>query len=130
MVAAGGTIIVDTGDGPVEILDAIEARFIRELPEPPMRFPWTLGTLDQTFARHGCGIRHLPEVRQEFTRAPSAFLAQLERGQASWQWSLDPSAFGPAAARVRAWAEAEFGSLDQPRAYPRASACTPTPSGK
>jgi ubiquinone/menaquinone biosynthesis C-methylase UbiE len=115
VVRAGGTVIVDTGDGPAGILDAIEGMFIAELPDRPRPTPWTLGMIDEAFARHGCHIRRLPEVRLEFAREPSVFLTQLERGQASWQWSLDPSAFGPAAQRVRAWAEAEFGALDQPR---------------
>jgi ubiquinone/menaquinone biosynthesis C-methylase UbiE len=73
VVRPGGTIIVDTGDGPVEILDAIEARFKRELPEQPTPTGWTLRSLDETFARHGCGVRHLPEVRRDFARAHRRF---------------------------------------------------------
>jgi hypothetical protein len=110
-----GPVIVDAVGGPVEILDAVEARFVGELPDRRPPTSWTPGMTGEAFARRGCHIGDLPQVRLEFACAPPAFLARLERGQAWWRWALDPATFGPAAARVRAWAEAEFGSLDQLR---------------
>jgi hypothetical protein len=38
-------------------------------------------------------------------------------GIRSWQWSMDEAAFAPAAGRVRAWAEEQWGSLDEPRSF-------------
>jgi ubiquinone/menaquinone biosynthesis C-methylase UbiE len=115
VVRPGGTILVDTGDGAVEILDAIEARFVEELPQRPTPREWTLEGIDEAFARRGCRVRQLPEVRLDFIRVPAEHLAQLERGQASWQWSMDPSPFQATAQRARAWAESEFGPLERPR---------------
>lgn len=71
--------------------------------------------VDDTFARHGCVRRLLPDVPIRFMQAPSAFIAMLERGQASWEWALDASRFKPAGRLVRAWAEQTIGDMDQPR---------------
>ena len=117
VVRPGGVIVLDTGDGRTDILDDIEARFKMELPEvaPPAR--WTVELLDAAFRRHGCRARLLPPVELQFERAPAELLDKLERGVASWQWSMDARTFRPAADRVRTWAEEQFGALDQPRSF-------------
>ena len=117
VVRPDGAIVVDTGDGAVEVLDEIEAKFIDELPERPPPRRWTREALDAAYRRAGYRVILLPEVRLEFSRAPGDHIEQLERGQSSWQWSMDPSSFEPAARRVRRWAEEAFGPLDKPRRF-------------
>jgi ubiquinone/menaquinone biosynthesis C-methylase UbiE len=116
VVRPGGLVILDAGDGRVDVLDDIEARFKAELPVQPPARRWTVGMLDETFGAHGCEVRLLPAVTLRIPRVPLAFLGQLERGEASWQWSLDATAFRPAAARAKAWAEKRYGPLDEPHA--------------
>jgi SAM-dependent methyltransferase len=111
----GGKVVLDPGNGPVPLRDSIEARFIKEIGQQPGRSEWTVEMTDVEFARLGCVIRALPDVEVRFMQAPSEYISRLELGQASWQWELDASAFGPAAERVRTWATKEFGSLDEPR---------------
>jgi ubiquinone/menaquinone biosynthesis C-methylase UbiE len=117
VVGPAGVVVLDTGDGRVDLLDDIEARFKMELPEqvPPAR--WTVELLDAAFRRHGCSLRLLPPVELQFERAPAELLDQLARGVASWQWSMDERTFGPAADRARSWAEERFGALDHPRSF-------------
>jgi ubiquinone/menaquinone biosynthesis C-methylase UbiE len=111
----GGIILVDPGNGRVPMLEEIEARFIDEIDQEPRRSEWTEQTVDETFARNGCACRRLPDVPVRFIQTPSAFIEQLERGQASWEWELDSSRFEAAGRRVRAWAERVIGDLDEPR---------------
>jgi len=115
VVRPGGLVIVDPGNGRTELLDDIEARFKSELPEEPPPQRWTVDDLDDAFAGHGCVVRLLPPVTLRYSRTPADFLASFERGVASWQWSMNPATFAPAAARVQVWAERQFGSLDTPR---------------
>jgi ubiquinone/menaquinone biosynthesis C-methylase UbiE len=118
VVRPGGVIVLDTGDGRVELLDEIEARFKQELAErPPPLTRWTVDLLDETFRQHGCAVRLLQPVTLHFSQAPAELLAGLASGIRSWQWSMDDTAFGPAADRVRAWAEEKWGSLDEPRSF-------------
>jgi hypothetical protein len=56
------------------------------------------------------------ELEKAASRIPCGFWGQLERGEASWQWSLDATAFSPSAARAKLWAEKRFEHLDEPRA--------------
>jgi ubiquinone/menaquinone biosynthesis C-methylase UbiE len=111
----GGTILVDPGNGRVPMLEEIEARFVDEIDQEPRRSGWTEEMVDERFARNGCVCRRLPDVPVRFMQTPSTFIEQLERGQASWEWSLDASRFEPAGRRVRAWAERVIGELDEPR---------------
>jgi ubiquinone/menaquinone biosynthesis C-methylase UbiE len=117
VVRPGGVIVLDTGDGRTDILDDIEARFKMELPEQTQPTRWTVESLDAAFRRYGCTVGLLPAVELQFERAPAELLDKLERGVASWQWSMDARTFGPAADRVRTWAEEQFGALDQPRSF-------------
>jgi SAM-dependent methyltransferase len=115
VVRPGGTLIVDTGDGPTPVADEIEARFVEELGGHPSPTAWTQADLDHAFDQLGCGRRRLPQVQLNFYRAPSEILSHLASGRASWQWNLDPTKFAPAAERVSAWATAKYGALDKPR---------------
>lgn len=118
VVQPGGVIVLDTGDGRVDVLDAIEVRFKEELrPERPPATRWTIERLDQTFREHGCPVQLLRPVTVRFSASPAELLARLERGVASWQWSMDESAFRPAAERTKIWAQERFGPLDERRDF-------------
>ena len=118
VVQPGGFILLDPGDGKVDVLDQIEARFKEELlPARPPDARWTVELLDEAFRNHGCTLQLLQPFPIRFTTSPAELLVSLERGVASWQWSMDKNSFAPAAERTRAWARERFGSLDEPRVF-------------
>jgi len=82
----------------------VETRFVEEIAQEPRHSQWTVETLDEMFRRFGRVVRPLPDVAVRLRQSPADYLLQPERGQVSWQWELDPSAF-----RTSRWARAELG---------------------
>jgi SAM-dependent methyltransferase len=113
VVRPGGVIVLDTGDGRVEMLDEIEARFKQELAERPPPIEVDRRPPRRDISSAWVRRSAVSGCHPAFLAGPAEFLAGLASGIRSWQWSMDEAAFEPAADRVKAWAEEKWGSLDE-----------------
>ena len=70
--------------------------------------------LDTAFARHGAEVRLLPPIPSRDETTIGEFLEEMRTGLHSWTWRVPDEVREQAVPAVRAWAEHEFGSLDEP----------------
>ena len=116
VVASGGVVLMTRGDIP-EVWRAVTDRFI-ELVGPPSfnaaLTAWDPQALDAEFAKHGVRARSLPPVPERFQQTLETFCTQMADGLHSWTWEVEEGRRREAAAEVRSWALARYGSLDPP----------------
>jgi SAM-dependent methyltransferase len=116
VVRPGGVVLVDLGGQGDSTADGVEDRFGAAAGIDAGKRPGLTGDraadLDNRFASAGCGVRLLDAVPVSWDWTPAELIDRLGGGMYSWTWSVDEDTRLRAADDVRAWATAEFGSLD------------------
>jgi SAM-dependent methyltransferase len=120
IIRPGGIILAERSANEVGgCIDPIRAR-MRQEAGVARPFPGASGPaadVDAAIADLGATVRRLPTVVVETMATPRVVIDEIEANYFSWTWALDDSTRHDAAARTRTWAQAEFGSLDQPRRF-------------
>jgi hypothetical protein len=102
-------------------------RFVRDVEDIRQRFAAEAGvsadpagiswgdyeSLGAVMAGLGGTARPLPELRVENDEPLGDFIEGIERHRYSWTWTIPEDTLHRAAPKVRRWAEAQFGSLDE-----------------
>jgi SAM-dependent methyltransferase len=118
VVPSGGVVLLSRGDIPTAWREATD-RFISLVGEPSFASgldAWDPGEVDRAFEEHGARPRSLPPIAERLPQSLGTFLDQMAEGLHSWTWEVDDAARREAAADVRRWALARFGTLDPPDA--------------
>jgi SAM-dependent methyltransferase len=120
VVRPRGVLLVDMGGEGDPSAKALEDRFGVAAgivaAERPGLSRSRVGELDDRLAAVGCARRLLPPVPVVGEERLAECIDRLEQGFYSWTWPVPEATRRSAAAETRAWAVAEFGSLDAPRA--------------
>lgn len=83
----------------------------------PVGLDWAAhDELDAALASHGASVRVLPAPYESFEERLDEFVRGIEEDRYSWTWSVPEDVRLRAAAEIRPWAEARFGSLGVVRA--------------
>jgi SAM-dependent methyltransferase len=83
----------------------------------PVGLDWAAhDELDAELASHGASVRVLPAPYESFEERLDEFVRGIEEDRYSWTWSVPEDVRLRAAAEIRPWAEARFGSLEVVRA--------------
>ncbi|MEA2435366.1 MAG: hypothetical protein QOG54_2823 [Actinomycetota bacterium] len=85
--------------------------------EPRHRGLNDIAELDAHLATHGFARSDLGEIVDRATASLEEAIRRLERGTYSYTWGVDEAKRLEAGAKLRKWAEAEHGSLDEPRTF-------------
>ncbi|HEY7755260.1 MAG TPA: class I SAM-dependent methyltransferase, partial [Actinomycetota bacterium] len=82
----------------------------------PVGLDWAAyDELDGELASRGASARVLPAPNETFEERLDEFIRGIEENRYSWTWTVPGDVRLRAAAEIRAWAQARFGSLDAPR---------------
>lgn len=115
VVAPGGTVLVNLGDfhDTWQLVD----RFMKAAGDAPFAVgldPRRPDQLDDAFARYGASVRVLDPIPSRDDTTVGEFLDEMERGQHSWTWRVDPDVRKRLIPEIRTWAARRFGSLEAP----------------
>jgi SAM-dependent methyltransferase len=72
--------------------------------------------LDAELANHGAGVRVLQPLDESFEEPLGEFLRGIEENRYSWTWKVPEDVRLRAAAELRPWAEARYGSVEESQA--------------
>jgi len=115
VVRPGGVVLIDRdGSTRDQFVDRIRNRFMLEA-GIRQRHPGAdgpRGDVEGMLVGRGATVRGLPTVLARHTATATALIDALEANYYSWTWPLDDTTRIRAAERTRAWATAEFGSLE------------------
>ncbi|MGH2717900.1 MAG: methyltransferase domain-containing protein, partial [Actinomycetota bacterium] len=122
VVRRGGLVLASLSGRPADsVLPDVRARFTKEAGAEPRHLGLAAGEeLDEAFAAIGASNRVLPSIIERRSVRLDELIGRLERGEFSFAWPLDEVTRHEAAERVREWARAEYGSLEEPREVERA----------
>jgi SAM-dependent methyltransferase len=115
VVRPGGTVLATLGGAGSGPKSAIRKRFaaLAGIDRRPAGIDWSdFDALDEAFRAHGAVIAELEPFEDVDDESIEEYLQRLADGRFSWTWSASEESRHHAAAEVRAWAEAEFGPLE------------------
>jgi ubiquinone/menaquinone biosynthesis C-methylase UbiE len=116
VVRPGGLVLATLGGAGSGPKGAIRKRFaeLAGIDGRPAGLDWSdFGGLDEAFRRHGAVIGELEPFEDQDTETVEEYMQLLADDRFSWTWSATEEARRRAAVEVRAWAEAEFGALEE-----------------
>lgn len=115
-VRPGGIVLISYASFGKSVWTELTERFAREAGAEMRRVTDDKQeAIDDAFASRGARVRRLPPIENRRTASWEEMIGNLEAGLYSWTWTLDEHTRRSAGERVRAWAEKEFGPLDETR---------------
>jgi len=115
VVRPGGLVLATLGGAGSGPKSAIRERFaeLAGIDGRPAGLDWSdFNRLDEAFRQHGALIGDLEPFEDQDTETVAEYVQLLADDRYSWTWSAPEEARRRAAVEVRAWAEAEFGPLE------------------